>query len=236
MRESVCVSAWLFEAQNTRPISLRCHHSAPVTRSTLTFRCCTSASPRSVTSEPFPLAGPSGPSDGYVPCRDQRTWDTWKSYSWPFFWDSSGMASLWVKKRNIMADLHFHRKVRRESKGRKEWFECRLNLIYSNSVMAEMDSRVLYGPCLVVLLTTGAKSRVTGSALGQLGSRAGKMESWELELAQPGRERLAEPAARNWGLYGTTDCSGYLPPTKALNMQYKPTHKQTNKQIHTPFT
>lgn len=39
--------------------------------------------------------------------------------------------------------------------------------------MAEMDSRVLYGPCLVVLLTLRAKSRVTGSALGQLG------QSWK---------------------------------------------------------
>lgn len=35
--------------------------------------------------------------------------------------------------------------------------------------MAEMHSRVLYGPCLVVLLNPRAKSRVTGSALVQLG-------------------------------------------------------------------
>lgn len=46
--------------------------------------------------------------------------------------------------------------------------------------MAEMDSSVLYGPCLVVLLTTRAKSRVTGSALGQ------QVQRWKDGEPSPG--------------------------------------------------
>lgn len=46
--------------------------------------------------------------------------------------------------------------------------------------MAEMDSIVLYGPCLVVLLTPRAKSGVTGSAFGQLG------QSWVDGALRPG--------------------------------------------------
>lgn len=46
--------------------------------------------------------------------------------------------------------------------------------------MAEMASRVLYGPCLVVLLTPGAKSRVSGSALGQPG------QGWKDGELRPG--------------------------------------------------
>lgn len=46
--------------------------------------------------------------------------------------------------------------------------------------MAEMNSRVLQGPCLVVLLTLRAKFRVTGSALGHLG------QSWKDGELRPG--------------------------------------------------
>lgn len=68
---------------------------------------------------PLALPAPSGPSDGYVPCRVQKTWGTWKSYSWQFLvvpldWLSS---AYWVKKKNIMADLHSHHRVWGEHKG-----------------------------------------------------------------------------------------------------------------------
>ncbi len=46
--------------------------------------------------------------------------------------------------------------------------------------MAEMVSRALYGPCLVVLLTRRAKSRVTGCTIGQLG------QSWKDGELRPG--------------------------------------------------
>ena len=51
--------------------------------------------------------------------------------------------------------------------------------------MAEMDSRVLYGPCLVVLLTPRAKSGVTGSALGQLGQ---ELERWRIQSWSQARQ------------------------------------------------
>lgn len=46
--------------------------------------------------------------------------------------------------------------------------------------MAEMDSRVLYGPCLVVMRTPRTKSRVTGGAFGKLG------QSWKDVELRPG--------------------------------------------------
>lgn len=48
------MSASVFEAKNTRPISPRCHHSAPVSLGTLTSQCCTSGPLQKVTSDPTP--------------------------------------------------------------------------------------------------------------------------------------------------------------------------------------
>lgn len=73
-----------------------------------------------------------------------------------------------------MADLHFHHTSAKGKQGKeKNDLSGMANLIFFNLVMAEMDSKAVYGPCLVVLLTSRAKSRVTGSALGQRG------QSWK---------------------------------------------------------
>ncbi|TNN84227.1 hypothetical protein EYF80_005554 [Liparis tanakae] len=70
-----------------------------------------------------------------------------------------------------------------------------------------------------------------GSAVVLLATKAnaGKMKSSDLESGQPGGKRGEQSRMPGTeGCDGTADYSGYLPPTKALNMQYKPRHKQTN--------
>lgn len=57
-----------------------------------------------------------------------------------------------------------------------------------------------------------------------------RAESWsQANSAGRGKQSLL-PGTE--GYDGTTDYSGYLPPTKALNMQYKPMYKQTDTHSH----
>lgn len=109
--------------------------------------------------------------------------------------------------------------------GRKEWFVCNSNLIYSNLVMAEMDSRLLYRLCLLFLLTLRAKFTVTGSAFGQLN------HSWGDEALRPEfRPTWQQKGAQSWlpktVMATQTILENSLPP-RPFTMWYKPTHKQT---------
>lgn len=100
--------------------------------------------------------------------------------------------------------------------------------------MAEMDSRVLYGPCLVVLLTTRAKSGVTGSVLGQLGQR------WRDGELRPGVSPTRQGEASK---AGCQELRAVMAPLTILDISLPPKHltcsisqhtnKQTNEQIHT---
>lgn len=100
--------------------------------------------------------------------------------------------------------------------------------------MAEMDSRVLYGPCLVVLLTPRAKSRVTGSPLGQ------QSQSWKDGELRPGVRPTRQGEASK---AGCQELRAVMAPPTILDISLPPKHltcsisqhtnKQTNKQIHT---
>lgn len=92
-----------------------------------------------------------------------------------------------------------------------------------------MDLSVLYGPCLVVLLTTRAKPRVTGRALGQLGQR------WKDGELRPG----VGPTRR--GETSKVCCQelkAMMAPLTILDISLPPKHltcsisKYTNKQTH----
>lgn len=195
---------------------------------------CSTLGPHAVSdlwSLPLALPGPPCPSDGYVPCRVQRTWGTWRRYSWqfleiPLHWLSS---AHWVKRR--ISWLSCTLIIEWEgSTGEGKWFVCNLNLIYSNLVMAEMDLSVLYGPCLVVLLTTRAKSRVTGSALGQLGQR------WKDGELSPGvRPTRQGEASKSC----CQELRAMMAPPTILDISLPPKHltcsisQYTNKQTHT---
>lgn len=75
------------------------------------------------------IAGPLGPTDGYIPYRDQRTYDTQNSYSQGFFPPKKSQGACWFEqtecKRKISSWIEF------SFKERKLWFVCLLNLIQS---------------------------------------------------------------------------------------------------------
>lgn len=215
----MCARAWLFKVQEKRDPSLW-------GAITLLLRLgehqrSTSPSPWSVTSDLSTLPAQLPHQMVMCPAGIRRAGVCGKTIHGHLL--EIPLLCMWSEEETIQASTE------RKRRGRKEWFACIFSLTYSNLGMAETDSRVFSGPCLVAQLTSGAKYGVTGRALGQ----QNKPESSDVESAQHNREMLGKSAARNCRLYGTTDYSGYLPPTKALNMQYKPTHKQTNKQTHT---
>lgn len=78
---------------------------------------------------------------------------------WKFLWSNCLLHIDW-KRRISWLTCTFITESEGKAGGTKEWFVCNLNLIYSNLVMAEMDSRVLYGPCLVALLNS--QSQIQG--------------------------------------------------------------------------
>lgn len=116
-----------YEDENTRLMSPRCHHwtdhsghsDMPVLRL---------SSPVVTDLWSCSLPGPLGPTDGYIPYRDQRTYDTQNSYSLRgFFPPQNSQGACWFEqtecKRKISSWIEF------SFRERKLWFVCLLNLI-----------------------------------------------------------------------------------------------------------